>query len=261
MDKLVCFAKLRGNAVLLAAACILCVLASRGQFVRAQSIGTPLGSESGNSMIAEFRRVEVASVSDALEQLTGKRMYMSHQMQPIFTAKFAGFARTVQLKKDEGNHDPAALNGMLAAIDQGSTDSVYVMAVEDGANIAGMGGLMGTAMAARGYAGAVIDGGVRDVAYLRKIAFPVFATGIVPSTSVGHYRFAGAQIAVTCDGVIVNPGDIVTADSDGVVVVPAAKAQEVLKLAQQLDFKEHSMYPQIEQMKSIEEAVKKSGRL
>ena len=61
---------------------------------------------------------------------------------------------------------------MLEAIDQGSTDSVYVMVVEDGEDIAGMGGLMGTAMAVRGYAGAVIDGGVRDVAYLRKIGFP-----------------------------------------------------------------------------------------
>jgi regulator of RNase E activity RraA len=256
MDKLTRFAKSRKKTGVLLAVCILCALASR-ELLRAQS--TPSASES--ALIADFRRVEVASVSDALEQLTGKRMYMSHHMQPIFTAKFAGFARTVQLKKDEGNKNPSALNGMLAAIDQGSTDSVYVMAVEDGADIAGMGGLMGTAMAARGYAGAVIDGGVRDVGYLRKIGFPVFATGIVPSTSVGHYRFAGGQIPVTCDGVTVNPGDIVAADSDGVVVVPASKAQEVLKLAQQLDFKEHSMYPEIEKMKSIEEAVKKSGRL
>ena len=66
--------------------------------------------------------MEVASVSDALEQLTGKRMYMSHRMHPLFTAKFAGFARTVLLKKDEGNSDPAALNGMLEAIDQESAD-------------------------------------------------------------------------------------------------------------------------------------------
>ena len=212
-------------------------------------------------LIAEFRHVEVASVSDAIEQLLGKRMYMTHHMQPIFTAKFAGFARTVQLKKDEGNNDPTALNGMLAAIDEGSTNSVYVMSVEDGADIAGMGGLMGTAMAARGYSGAVIDGGVRDVAYLRKIGFPVFATGIVPSTSVHHYRFAGAQIAITCDGVLINPGDVVVADSDGVAVVPRSRAQEVLTLAQQMDFKEHSMYPVIEQMKSIVEAVKKFGRL
>ncbi|HEX4786025.1 MAG TPA: RraA family protein [Candidatus Sulfotelmatobacter sp.] len=223
--------------------------------------GAQTKTPTDEGIISDFRRVEVASVSDALEQLTGKRMYMSHRMHPIFTTKFAGFARTVLLKKDEGNQDPAALNGMLAAIDEGSTDSVYVMVVEDGENIAGMGGLMGTAMAARGYTGAVIDGGVRDVAYLRKIGFPVYATGIVPSTSVHHYRFAGSQIPVTCDGVPVNEGDIVAADSDGVVVVPRAKAQEVLALAQQMDFKEHSMYAVIEQTKSILEAVKKFGRL
>ncbi len=261
MNKLNGFAIVGRNIVFAVVLCVLCSLVGREQLVRAQSVGAASAPEGASALIADYRRVEVASVSDALEQLTGKRMYMTHRMQPIFTTKFAGFARTVQLKKDEGNKDPASLSGMLAAIDEGSADSVYVMAVEDGADIAGMGGLMGTAMAARGYAGAVIDGGVRDVAYLRKIEFPVFATGIVPSTSVGHYRFAGAQVPVKCDGVAVNPGDIVVADSDGVVVVPVAKAEEVLKLAQQLDFKEHSMYPQIEQMKSIQEAVKKSGRL
>jgi regulator of RNase E activity RraA len=231
------------------------------EFLRAQSAAATTAGSSDNALLADYRRVEVASVSDALEQLTGKRMYMSHRMHPLFTTKFAGFARTVWLKKDEGNADPAALNGMLEAIDQGSADSVYVMVVEDGENIAGMGGLMGTAMAARGYAGAVIDGGVRDVAYLRKIGFPVYATGIVPSTSVHHYRFAGSQIPVTCDGVTVNAGDVVAADSDGVVVVPRSKAQDVLTLAQQMDFKEHSMYAVIEQTKSILEAVRKFGRL
>jgi regulator of RNase E activity RraA len=181
-------------------------------------------------------------------------------MRPIFNTQFAGLAVTVLLKKD-ANDDPNALNGMLAAIDQGSRDSVYVMVVEDGADIAGMGGLMGTAMSAREFSGAVIDGGVRDVAYLRKIAFPVYALGIVPSTSVHHYRFAGANIPVVCDGVEVKPGDIVVADTDGVVIVPRADAQKVLTLAQELDFKEHSMYAYIEKLKSIQEAVKKFGRL
>jgi regulator of RNase E activity RraA len=228
---------------------------------RAQSSSAALAVSSDSELVAQFRHVEVASVSDALEQITHKKMYMSHRMQPIFTSKFAGFARTVQLKKDEGNSDPEALTGMLEAIDQGSTDSVYVMVLEDGEDIAGMGGLMGTAMAARGYAGAVIDGGVRDVAYLRKIAFPVFATGVVPSTSVHHYRFAGSQIPVVCNGVSVNAGDIVVADSDGVAVVPKGQAQAVLTLAQQMDYKEHSMYALIEQFKSIVQAVKKVGRL
>jgi regulator of RNase E activity RraA len=84
---------------------------------------------------------------------------------------------------------------------------------------------------------------------------------MVPSTSVNHYRFAGANITVTCDGVPVNAGDVVTADNDGVVVVPRARAQEILAAAQQLDFKEHSMYPYIEKYKSIQEAVKQFGRL
>jgi regulator of RNase E activity RraA len=224
-------------------------------------------SQTGNSepkssadLLDGFRHVEAASVSDALEQITGKKMYMSHRMRPIFPTKFAGFALTVALKK-EANQDPNALQGMLAAIDSGSADSVYVMSVEDGVDIAGMGGLMGTAMRARNFSGAVIDGGVRDVAYLNKIGFPVYALGIVPSTSVHHYRFAGANVPVHCDGVEVNAGDIIVADADGVVVVPRAAAAEVLAVAEKMDFNEHSMYAYIEKLKSITEAVKKFGRL
>jgi len=252
MDKFHGYVKSLAITAYLLSVGILCTGLSGARMLRAQSASSSPAAQLEGAMLADFRRVEVASVSDALEELTGKRMYMTHRMHPIFTTKFAGFARTVQLEKDEGNTDPAALSGMLTAIDQGTTDSVYVMVVENGEDIAGMGGLMGTAMAARG---------VRDVAYLRKIGFPVYATGIVPSTSVHHYRFAGGQIPVTCDGVTVNPGDIVTADSDGVVIVPRAKAQEVLTLAQQMDFKEHSMYAVIEQLKSIVDAVKKFGRL
>jgi regulator of RNase E activity RraA len=255
------FSKIRILIFAFAAFTFIFATAVHVHLARAQSGSAASAPLSDSELVAQFRHVEVASVSDALEQITHKKMYMSHRMQPIFTSKFAGFARTVQLKKDEGNNDPEALTGMLEAIDQGSTDSVYVMVVEDGEDIAGMGGLMGTAMAARGYAGAVIDGGVRDVAYLRKIAFPVFATGIVPSTSVHHYRFAGSQIPVVCNGVSVNAGDIVVADSDGVAVVPKAQAQAVLTLAQQMDYKEHSMYALIEQFKSIVQAVKKVGRL
>lgn len=213
------------------------------------------------SVLDGFRHVEVASVSDAAEQILGRKMYMSHRMQSIFPAKFAGYAVTVLLKKDEGNKDANALAGMMAAIDRGAKDSVYVMTLEDGADIAGMGGLMGTTMHSRGYAGAVVDGGVRDIAQLRRIGFPVYALGPVPSTSVGHYKFAGANIPLQCDGVQVQPGDIVTADADGVVVVPRAKAEEILVLAEQMDFKEHSMYPIIEKFHSLEEAVRRYGRI
>lgn len=235
------------------------VLAGRTP-VAAQASVSSTESNDG-SLLDGFRHVEVASVSDAAEQILGARMYMSHRMQAIFPAKFAGYAVTVLLQKDEGNKDPNALAGMMAAIDAGQRDSVYVMTVEDGADIAGMGGLMGTTMHSRGYAGAVIDGGVRDVAQLKRIGFPVYALGPVPSTSVGHYKLGGANIPMRCDGVEVHPGDIITADADGVVVVPRAKAEQILALAQQMDFKEHSMYPFIEKFRSLQEAVKKFGRI
>ena len=155
MNKFRGFAKSHRIAASLVSIGLLSATLCGARFLRAQSVAGANPSQTDSALIADFRRVEVASVSDALEQLTGKRMYMSHRMHPILTTKFAGFARTVLLKKDEGNSDPTALNGMLAAIDEGSADSVYVMEVEDGEDIAGMGGLMGTAMAARGYAGAV----------------------------------------------------------------------------------------------------------
>jgi regulator of RNase E activity RraA len=248
---------------LVAAVAILVLVISLGAAIVSapRAFSKPAEPAGEAALLDGYRHVEVASLSDAMEKISGERIFMSHRMRPIFPAKFAGFAVTVKLKKKEENHDPGALQGMLAAIDQGGPNSVYVMVVDDGIDIAGMGGLMGTAMAARNFSGAVIDGGVRDTAYLQKIGFPVFALGTVPSTSVSHYRFAGANIPVVCDGVPVTAGDIVVADADGVVVVPRAKAAEVLALAQEMDFKEHSMYAYIEKLKSIEEAVKKFGRL
>ncbi len=211
-------------------------------------------------MIEEYRHVEAASVSDAEELVLHEKHYMAHTMQSIFPTKFAGTAITVLLKKEE-NSDPQALNGMLAAIDSGGPGSVYVMKVEDGANIAGMGGLMGTAMFSRGFVGAVVDGGVRDLPQLKRIGFPVYATGPVPSTSVGHYRFGGMNVPLEVAGTRVDPNDIIVADQDGVVVVPRAHAAEILIRAQQLDNSEHSMYPYIEKFHSIVEAVKQFGRI
>jgi Aldolase/RraA len=89
------------------------------------------------AMLEAYRHVEVASVSDAMEQLLHQRRFMSHRMQAIFPAKFAGIALTVKLVKEE-NNDPDALSGMLRAIDLGGSGSVYVMQVEDGADVAGM---------------------------------------------------------------------------------------------------------------------------
>jgi regulator of RNase E activity RraA len=182
-------------------------------------------------------------------------------MRPLSPTKFAGPAVTVQLKKEEHKEGAAASQGMLDAIDAAPPGSVYVMVLEDGADYAGIGGLMATAMKYRGFAGAVIDASVRDTPQIRRLQFPVFSRGVAPSTTINHYRVTGVNVPVTCAGVRVNPGDMITADEDGVAVVPIGRAPEVLKKAQELDDTEHRMYPFIEKYRSIKEAVKQFGRI
>jgi len=235
--------------------CVLILAAlAAAAWLMAQSASDPL--------IDGFRHVEVASVADATEQLyAGERAYMSHEMRPLSPSKFAGPAVTVLLKKEEHKEGSAASQGMLDLIDAAAPGSVYVMVLENGADYAGIGGLMATAMKYRGFAGAVIDASVRDTPQIRKLQFPVFSRGVVPSTTINHYRVVGVNVPVVCAGVRVSPGDIVTADEDGVAVVQRARAADVLKKAQELDDIEHRMLPFIEKFRSIKEAVKQFGRI
>jgi 4-hydroxy-4-methyl-2-oxoglutarate aldolase len=214
-----------------------------------------------NNIVEGFRLVEAASAADAIEQLYGKRAYMSHDMRPLAQTKFAGPAVTVLMKREEHKEGAGAIQGALDAIDEAPPGSVYVMTLENGLDYAGLGGLMSTAMKFRNLAGAVVDGSVRDTAQIARLQFPVFSRGVVPSTTVNHYRFGGKNIPVNCGGVEVRPGDIIVADTDGVVVVPSEHAAAVLARAQELDNSEHSMYPFIEKYKSIGEAVRKFGRI
>jgi 4-hydroxy-4-methyl-2-oxoglutarate aldolase len=98
------------------------------------SIGTVwlLAQPAGDPLVEGFRTVEVASVSDAVEQLYGQRAYMSHEMRPLALTKFAGPAVTVQLKREEHKEGSAASQGMLDAIDAALAGSVYVMVLDNG---------------------------------------------------------------------------------------------------------------------------------
>ena len=223
--------------------------------------GTTALPAAEDPIVEGFRLAEVASVADAIEQLYGRQAYMHHDMRAVFKTKFAGPAVTVLLKKEEHKEGSAATQGMIQAIDTSPAGSVYVLVLEDGLDYGAVGGLMATTMKVRGFAGAVVDASVRDLPQIQRIQFPVYSRGVSPGTTVGHYRSVGVNVPVTCAGVTVRPKDIITADEDGVVVVPYEKAAEVLKKAQDLDNTEHSMYPFIERFKSLSEAIAKFGRL
>jgi 4-hydroxy-4-methyl-2-oxoglutarate aldolase len=93
------------------------------------------------------------------------------------------------------------------------------------------GELLSTASVARGATGAVIDGYTRDVRQIRDMQFPVFSTGMYPVDSAGRSMVIDYDCPVSCGNVIVHPGDIVFGDVDGVVVIPAQAAQEVIRRA------------------------------
>lgn len=214
-------------------------------------------------LVLGFQKVALASVSDAVDTVVGEPGFMTHDMRPIVNGRFAGRAVTTLMRPapPERAVPQLAVKHAVEMIDEAKPGEVGVIVVEDGLNTAGIGGLMGTAAKARGMAGIVVDGGVRDVGELRDMSLPVFGRSVTPATAVGRYASVAKNIPVRCAGVTVRPGDIIVASEDGVVRVPQDKAEEVLRKAQEIERKENKMVPLIRQFKSLQEALRIFNRI
>ena len=221
-----------------------------------------------DALIEGFRLTTVASVSDAVDQITGQRGFLSHDMRPRILGpnipdRFVGRATTALLRATTKEKASALLSAKhsVEMIDNAQPGSVGVIVVENGLDVAGMGGLMATAASARGMAGVLLDGGLRDLAEIRALGLPVFSRSIVPSSSVSRWASVARDIPVNCGGVVIMPGDYIVAGEDGVVRVPAARAAEVLKRAQEIDVREGSMVPDIKKNKSLGKTVEQYKRI
>jgi regulator of RNase E activity RraA len=114
----------------------------------------------------------------------------------------------------------------LAAIDAMPSGAVPVWAGNDIRGVCCFGDLLAEAMQARGCAGVVVDGGIRDIAYLRQMNLPMLARYRSPAQAIGRWRVTASQVPVQVRGALqdwltIRPGDIVVADDDGVIIVPA----------------------------------------
>jgi regulator of RNase E activity RraA len=182
-----------------------------------------------------FRQVETllytAVVSDSLDELGYRDQAMREYVRPLFpNCRFAGWARTVScVDLYYTPADPYAME--IEAIDSILPGEVVVVATGSSIRNAPWGELLSTASRARGARGAVIDGLVRDVTTIEKLGFPVFATGIKPVDSKGRGIVTDYNVPVQCGGVLVRPGDLVFADYDGVIVVPAEVIPEAVRMA------------------------------
>ena len=137
---------------------------------------------------------------------------------------------------------------MHKAIDMALAGDVIVVAGEGGLSNAIIGELMIGWAQRRGVAGFIIDGAVRDAAVIRSLSIPVYAAGITPR---GPYKDGPGEInvPVSLGGVVVNPGDILVGDADGVVVISPKEAQDILEKAKATVAKEADI------MKSIKEGT------
>lgn len=208
-----------------------------------------------------FRTVAVASVADAVDKVCGKRGYMDHEIKPrINDKRVVGPAATVlEAATDEFLPPQHALD----LIDEAPAGSVIVIAIQGGEpDVAVWGGLMTAGAYANEHAGAILDGGVRDLAEIRRdYDFPVFARAVSPGTTLGRYKTVASQVPVEVGGVIVHPGDLIVADIDGVVVVPKDKAKEVLAMSQEIDQRELEQAKLIVAEKSLRKGLAKYGRI
>lgn len=220
-------------------------------------------SSPADPLIAGFQKTTVASVSDAVDQIVGRRGYMSHEMRPMIAGQVVGRAATAVVRPapPEQATPALAVKHSVEMIDSAKEGEVGVIVVEQGLDVAAIGGLMGTAAKARGMAGMILDGGVRDLAELRALGLPTYARSVVPSTAVGRFASAAKQVPVECAGVTVKPGDIIVAGEDGVVCIPQERAAEVLKRAQEIDEREIKMVPFIKQQKSLQKVVEMFNRI
>jgi 4-hydroxy-4-methyl-2-oxoglutarate aldolase len=217
----------------------------------------------GDPLIAGFKSTYPASVSDAVELVTGKNGTMRYDMKLMTGANLVGRAVTALARPAAAAQATPTLSTRhsVEIIDEAKPGDVGVIVMEGTLDIAAMGNLMATAAVERGMAGMVLDGAIRDLWDVRRMGLTVYARSKSPRTAVGHYATVAKNIPVECAGVTVRPGDIIVADEDGVVVVPQEHAAAVLKQAQAIDDRERGMYPFIREFKSLQKAIAKFNRI
>ncbi len=209
--------------------------------------------------IARLRNLAVATLSDGCDQIAGKRGFMDHDIKSRVNArKIVGTAATVLQVPSMDRHMPELA---FDVIDEAPAGSVIVIGCGGDANTAVWGELMNAGATARGHEGVVLDGGTRDVELIRnQTDFPVYARSVVPSSSIGRLMTLARDVAVEVGGVVVNPGDYIVGDEDGIVVIPAEHVEEIIAFAEEAEATEAEMAAYISEAGSIRAAVKKFGR-
>jgi regulator of RNase E activity RraA len=193
-----------------------------------------------------YLEVDTSNVADVLDRLDlpDQGLAAAFAPHPADAGKLAGWAFTIrgQMAPYDRNGGDADKMRACAELPPGSV-SVWS---GGGEGVCFFGELIAIGMRERGSVGALVDGGIRDVAWLGRMGFPVYARYRTPVQSIGRWKVTGWDVPVSLPGatalaVTVNPGDFVLADADGAIVIPAAVVEQVLEESEAMGRREQEI--------------------
>ena len=173
-----------------------------------------------------------ASVSDSLDAAGSRTHCLPAAIRPIvpLANTFVGYAFPITVERVE---EPPAERyvGLLSALDAVEKDEVVVVSVPGALDVALWGELLSTSCQAKGVAGVICDGAVRDAIQIEALGFPCFARGTVPYDINGRAEIVGHGDPIEIEGVTIHQGDLVVGDADGITVVPQDYISDVVAAA------------------------------
>ena len=213
-----------------------------------------------------FLTVDTSNVADVLDtlDLPDQGLAPSFAPFPAGAGKLAGWAFTIR-----GQMAPYELGGgdadKMRACAELTPGSVSVWS-GGGEGVCFFGELIAIGMRERGSVGALVDGGVRDVAWLAQLDYPVYARYRTPIQSIGRWKVTGWDVPVSLPGatthtVSVRPGDFILADDDGAIVIPAGVVEEVVERAEAMGLHEQKVRSALAEGMPLADALQRFGHV
>ena len=218
-----------------------------------------------DSLRARYLKVDTATVADVLDALGLPNQGLAPEFAPYpaDAGRMGGWAYTIRgtMTRYAGSGDPQKMK----AVDGVGPGELAVWSGE-GRGVCFFGELIALGMKRRGCSGALVDGGIRDIEWIARQRFPVYARYRTPVQSIGRWKVSAWQVTVDMPGatskrVKVSPGDFVLADADGVIVIPARIAEKVLTEAERLTAKEVRIRRDLGKGASLADVLKRYGHV
>jgi regulator of RNase E activity RraA len=205
----------------------------------------------------------VAVVSDIMDEMGYRNQVMHQRLRPLDEncCTFVGRARTFRWMETDYVVEENPYGLEIEAMDSLQEGDVVVHSTDYSGTNAPWGELMSTVAKMRGAVGCICDSQIRDCLRIKALRFPVFYRGIRPQDSKGRGIVMAYDVPVRCGDVLVNPGDIIFADFDGIIVIPKGMEKELYERARAKVEAENLSRKELLEGKSLREVYEKYGAL